>query len=164
MELNQTKCKSFFHVFGSEAWAHIPDEKHNALEPKSEKCLFVGYSEYVKGYRLLKPNSIEIIIRRDVKFNENVSTYEPDLTYVPSSACEPDLVVVPSSSSLLNKTHSDSSLDTDSDDENHPLPVPPLALAPSTTSQLPQWVLSSREAAGDIAGDPTNQRQRHSQF
>ena len=24
---------SHFHVFGSEAWAHIPDEKHKALEP-----------------------------------------------------------------------------------------------------------------------------------
>eukprot|EP00253_Pinus_taeda_P010782 PITA_10782 len=28
---------SHFCVFGSEAWAHIPDEKHKALEPKSEK-------------------------------------------------------------------------------------------------------------------------------
>ena len=39
---------SHFHVFGSEAWAHIPDEKHKALEPKSEKCVFVGYFEYLK--------------------------------------------------------------------------------------------------------------------
>eukprot|EP00253_Pinus_taeda_P006292 PITA_06292 len=28
---------SHFRVFESEAWAHIPDEKHKALEPKSEK-------------------------------------------------------------------------------------------------------------------------------
>eukprot|EP00253_Pinus_taeda_P021565 PITA_21565 len=28
---------SHFRVFGSEAWAHIPDEKHKALESKSEK-------------------------------------------------------------------------------------------------------------------------------
>eukprot|EP00253_Pinus_taeda_P032314 PITA_32314 len=27
---------SHFRVFGSEAWAHIPDEKHKALEPKSD--------------------------------------------------------------------------------------------------------------------------------
>jgi len=46
---------SHFHVFGSEAWAHIPSEKHKALEPKSEKCIFVGYSEDVKGYILLPP-------------------------------------------------------------------------------------------------------------
>jgi hypothetical protein len=47
MELNKTRCKSF-RVFGSEAWAHISDEKHKALEPKSEKCIFVGYFEDVK--------------------------------------------------------------------------------------------------------------------
>ena len=28
---------SHFHFFGSEDWAHIPDEKHKDLEPKSEK-------------------------------------------------------------------------------------------------------------------------------
>ena len=44
---------SHFHVFRNEAWAPIPNEKHKALEPKSEKYIFVGYSEYVKGYRLL---------------------------------------------------------------------------------------------------------------
>jgi hypothetical protein len=36
--------------FGSVAWAHIPDEKRKDLHPKSEKCIFVGYSEDVKGY------------------------------------------------------------------------------------------------------------------
>ena len=39
-----------FCVFGSEAWANIPDEKRKALQPKSEKCISVGYSEDVKGY------------------------------------------------------------------------------------------------------------------
>jgi transposase InsO family protein len=68
-----TKIKpdvSHFRVFGSIAWAHIPDEKRKALQPKSEKCIFVGYSEDVKGYRLLQPHCNEIIIRRDVKFDE----------------------------------------------------------------------------------------------
>jgi hypothetical protein len=53
-----TKIKpdvSHFRVFGSIAWAHILDEKRKALQPKSEKCIFVGYSEDVKGYILLQP-------------------------------------------------------------------------------------------------------------
>jgi hypothetical protein len=33
---------------------------------------FVGYSEDVKGYKLLQPHSNEIIIGRDVKFDENI--------------------------------------------------------------------------------------------
>ena len=40
-------------VFGSVAWAHIPDEKRKDLQPKSEKCIFVGYFEDVKDYRIL---------------------------------------------------------------------------------------------------------------
>ena len=44
---------SHFRVFGSEAWAHILDEKRKALHPKSQKCIFVGYSEDVKGYRFI---------------------------------------------------------------------------------------------------------------
>jgi hypothetical protein len=40
-----TKIKpnvSHFHVFGSVAWAHNPNEKRKALQPKSDKCIFVG--------------------------------------------------------------------------------------------------------------------------
>ena len=39
-----TKIKpdvSHFHVFGSIAWAHIPDEKRKSLQPKSEKGIFL---------------------------------------------------------------------------------------------------------------------------
>ena len=50
---------SHFRVFGSKVCAHIPNQKHKALKPKSEKCIFVGYFEYVEGYRLLQPISIE---------------------------------------------------------------------------------------------------------
>jgi hypothetical protein len=155
---------SQFCVFGSEAWVHIPNAKHKALEPKSEKCIFVGYFKDVKGYRLLQPNSKEIIIRRDVQFNENILACEPTLTYVPSSTCKPDLAVVSFSSSLLNNTPSDISSDTDSDDEHPPLPVSSPAPAPPTTSQLPQWVRYTRESVGDLVGDPTDQRRTRFQL
>ena len=59
---------SHFHMFGSEAQAHIPDEKRKALQPKSEKCIFFGYSKDVKGYRLIQPHYNDIIIRIDIKF------------------------------------------------------------------------------------------------
>jgi len=62
------------------------------------------------------------------------------------------------SSSLLNNTPSDISSDTDSDDEHPPLPISPPAPTPLTTSQLPRWVRSTRESAGDLVGDPTDQR------
>jgi hypothetical protein len=162
-----TKIKpdvSHFHVFGSIAWAHIPDEKRKALQPKSEKCIFVGYSEDVKGYRLLQPHCNEIILRRDVKFDENLLACEPNSTVVPSSACEPSSTFVPSSVPILV-----SSSDDDSEDENPPLPAhlppdesfePELAPVPP----LPRWVRSTREATGGLVGDPSDQRRTRSQF
>jgi hypothetical protein len=138
---------SHFHVFGSVAWAHIPDEKRKALQPKSEKCIFVGYSEDVKGYKLLQPHSNEIIIRRDVKFDENILACEPNSTFVPSSAYEPSSTFVPYSVPILVS----SSLDDDSEDENPPPPAhlpldESIEHEPAPTPPLPRWVHSTREA------------------
>ena len=40
------KKPDIFHVriFGSIAFVHVPDEKWQKLDPKSEKCILVGYS------------------------------------------------------------------------------------------------------------------------
>ena len=124
---------SHFCVFGSEAWAHIPDAKHKALDPKSQKYIFVGYYEDVKGYRLLQPNFKKNIVRKDVQFNENVLACEPNSAYVSSMTCEPNLAVVPFSYSLLINTPSDIYSDTGSDDEHPPPLVSPLAPTPLTT-------------------------------
>ena len=80
---------------------------------------------------------------------------------MPSLACEPDSVIVPSSSSFLDRFPTPVS-DDDSEDENPPPPahVPPISPAPI----LPLWVRSTCEAAGDLAGDPRDQRRTHSQF
>jgi hypothetical protein len=83
-----------------------------ALQPKSEKFIFVSYSKYVKGYKLIQSHCNEIIIRRYVKFDENLLAYEPNSTIMPSSACEPSLTFVPSYDLV-------SSSDDDSEDENH---------------------------------------------
>jgi hypothetical protein len=94
-----TKIKldvSHFWVFGNIPWAHIPNEKRKSLHPKSEKCIFVGYSEDVKDYRLIQPHCNEIIIIRDIKFDENLLACEPNSSFVPSLACEPNSAFVPS--------------------------------------------------------------------
>ena len=98
MEKSWSKIKPIvrnFHVFGSEALAHIPDKKQKALQPKSEKCIFVRYFEDVKGYRLLQPHSNDIIIRRDVQLYENISCYNPNSTSMPFVSYDPSSVLVP---------------------------------------------------------------------
>jgi hypothetical protein len=62
-----------FRIFGSRAWAQIPSEKRKALDPQSTECIFVGYPDGVKGYRLIDLSSDRLIIERSVQFEESVS-------------------------------------------------------------------------------------------
>ena len=42
---------SHVHIFCSIAYVHIPDATRQKLDPKSEKCILVGYSLEQKGYK-----------------------------------------------------------------------------------------------------------------
>ena len=62
---------SHLKVFGSVAYAHIPDQERKKLDQKAEKLRFVGYSLQSKGYRLYDDTTHKIKIRRNVTFNES---------------------------------------------------------------------------------------------
>ncbi len=57
-------------IFGCKAYALKPDREKSKFSGKADQCIFLGYEENVKGYRLLEPNKHKILIRRDVKFDE----------------------------------------------------------------------------------------------
>ena len=58
-------------MFGCEAYLHVPREKRSKLEPKSRKCIFMGYEESGKmAYRLWDPEARKIVRSSDVIFNE----------------------------------------------------------------------------------------------
>ncbi|KAL2237106.1 UNVERIFIED_CONTAM: Retrovirus-related Pol polyprotein from transposon TNT 1-94 [Sesamum indicum] len=61
---------SYLRVFGCSAFVHQNVDK---LEPRSLKCVFIGYPEGVKGYRLWVRSQpgFKVLISRDVTFNEN---------------------------------------------------------------------------------------------
>ena len=40
------------------------------LDDRSEKCIFIGYSNQSKAYKLYKPETKKVIISRDVEFKE----------------------------------------------------------------------------------------------
>ena len=44
---------SNLRVFESTAWAWIPLDKRRALQPQSIECLFIGYPNESKGFKLL---------------------------------------------------------------------------------------------------------------
>ena len=63
-------------VFGCDAFVHIPKERRKKLYSKSEKCIFVGYKDGVKGYKIWNPATRIIVYSRDVIFKEVGSTSE----------------------------------------------------------------------------------------
>lgn len=57
-------------IFGCLTYSYIPKEKRTKLEPMAEKGIFVGYSETSKVFRVYIPSIRKVVLRRDVKFEE----------------------------------------------------------------------------------------------
>ncbi|KAG8500695.1 hypothetical protein CXB51_002843 [Gossypium anomalum] len=67
-------------IFGCPAYAHVDNGK---LEPRSIKCVFLGYKAGVKGYKLWCPENRKVVISRDVVFDETAMI--PNLSLKDSS-------------------------------------------------------------------------------
>ena len=69
---NGTKLDvAHLRTFRCIAYNHISSELRKKLDDRSEKCIFTGYSETSKAYRLYNPISKKLILSRDIKFLEN---------------------------------------------------------------------------------------------
>eukprot|EP00253_Pinus_taeda_P031811 PITA_31811 len=61
---------SHLRVFGCDAYVHVPKEKRTKLDSKSEKCIFIGYKDGLKGYKLWNLVTRRVVYNRDVLFIE----------------------------------------------------------------------------------------------
>ena len=52
-------------------YVHIPKSLRRKLDPKSQKLLFVGYSETQKAYRFFDRSTRKITVSRDAIFCES---------------------------------------------------------------------------------------------
>ena len=55
-------CLPHLRVFGCDAYVHVPKEKRTKLDSKYERCIFIGYTYCLKGYKLwnLEKKKVEI--------------------------------------------------------------------------------------------------------
>jgi hypothetical protein len=77
---NKTPCEMWYghifsvrhlRVFGSTYYALIPKKKIRKLDARSQKCVFLVYSNTTKGYHLYDETNKKFILFRDVIFLES---------------------------------------------------------------------------------------------
>ncbi|KAK2980783.1 hypothetical protein RJ640_009568 [Escallonia rubra] len=64
---------SHLKVFGSIAYVHVSDQQRKKLDDKSEKFIFICYSQESKGYKLYNSVDKKMKVSRDVTFDEKSS-------------------------------------------------------------------------------------------
>jgi hypothetical protein len=69
---------SHFRIFGCISFANIHEELRKKLDKKSEKCIFMGYSEQSKSHRLYNLVTKKFLVSGDVKVLENKSWREKE--------------------------------------------------------------------------------------
>jgi hypothetical protein len=57
-------------IWGCIAYVHTQKEKCSSLDPHMEKCIFIGYPEGYKGWRLYNPITKKIIISEHAEFDK----------------------------------------------------------------------------------------------
>lgn len=65
---------SHLRAYGSDAFYHVPKGERRKLDPKSLKCVLVGYCDTQKAYRVWDPVARKIRIGRDIIFDEGKDT------------------------------------------------------------------------------------------
>ncbi|MCO5583827.1 hypothetical protein L7F22_037742 [Adiantum nelumboides] len=66
---------SHFKVFGCIAYVHVRDALRTKLDPKAEKCVFIGYSVEQKGYKCYNHVTRQVRVSKDVVFEEMETWY-----------------------------------------------------------------------------------------
>ena len=57
-------------LFGCDAYVRVPKEKITKLDSKFEKCIFIGYKDGLKGYKLWNRVTRKVVYSRYVVFRE----------------------------------------------------------------------------------------------
>lgn len=125
-------------IFGCLAYAQIPESKRKKLDDRSQKCIFVGYSEESKAYKLYNPLTHKLVVSRDVIFDEAETwDWSNDKDMNESSIFHEDVAAQsPSTAVIANQTSPAATTTTElsSTTQSFPQSVPPSHNASSSNS------------------------------
>eukprot|EP00253_Pinus_taeda_P032217 PITA_32217 len=80
-EVRTGKKPSLSHmkVFGCDAYVHVPKEQRTKLDSKSEKCMFIGYKDGLKGLEeeLEDEEPQTLVVRRSIRERRHLERYIP---------------------------------------------------------------------------------------
>ena len=61
---------SMFRVFGCRVYVNVLCKDRKNLDPHTEPCIFIGFSDGYKGWKVINPATKKVFIARDVYFDE----------------------------------------------------------------------------------------------
>ena len=76
-------------IFGCPAYVHVPGDERSKLDPKSKKCIFLGYKKGVKGYKFWDLIARKVVTSRDAVFDEQFMLQQ-DQDKVPENSSSSD--------------------------------------------------------------------------
>ena len=148
---------SNFRVFGSTAWDRIPLDKRKSLQPQSIACMFIGYLEESKEYKLLNIRTKNIFIERSVHFKEplqDVELVEEETVEISSRSADDSDNENGSESSEISYLMSDISNNN----------ISGFVSYPNAPTHLQKWDENTLSSSRLDVGNPVDPRRNRSYF
>ncbi|GJR13638.1 retrovirus-related pol polyprotein from transposon TNT 1-94 [Tanacetum coccineum] len=146
---------SYLRVWGCEAFVkHDTLTKPDKLDPRSFKCIFVGYPKETMGYSFYSPSENKVFVARNAEF------FESKLLDLKASGSVEDLELIqeedtnPSVDTSLNHEEDDQEIDEPQSDIN---PIRRSTRTRRPTDRLCLYIDTEEHELGDL-GEPANYR------
>ncbi|GJY48644.1 retrotransposon protein, putative, ty1-copia subclass [Tanacetum coccineum] len=146
---------SYLRVWGCEAFVkHDTLTKPDKLDPRSFKCIFVGYPKETMGYSFYSPSENKVFVARNAEF------FESKLLDLKASGSVEDLEEIqeedtnPSVDTSLNHEEDDQEIDEPQSDIN---PIRRSTRTRRPTDRLCLYIDTEEHELGDL-GEPANYR------
>ncbi|GJV05883.1 retrotransposon protein, putative, ty1-copia subclass [Tanacetum coccineum] len=146
---------SYLRVWGCEAFVkHDTLTKPDKLDPRSFKCIFIGYPKETMGYSFYSPSENKVFVARNAEF------FESKLLDLKASGSVEDLELIqeedtnPSVDTSLNHEEDDQEIDEPQSDIN---PIRRSTRTRRPTDRLCLYIDTEEHELGDL-GEPANYR------